>query len=105
LKKQLISEGKLDKYGRPNEKTPSSWSNNYVDYNGVKTEGASAPVKVEPISEATTTTASAPSNDHEEKPKGKKRKKSEADESSEQKDEKKEKKKKVWRHHPLFPPI
>ena len=94
----------MDKYGRPNEKTPSSWSNNYVDYNGVKTEGASAPVKVEPISEATTT-ASTPSNDHEEKAKGKKRKKSEADESSEQKDEKKEKKKKVWRHHPLFPPI
>jgi H/ACA ribonucleoprotein complex subunit 4 len=25
LKKQLISEGKLDQYGRPNDKTPSSW--------------------------------------------------------------------------------
>ena len=31
-KKALISEGKLDKYGRPNEKTPSEWTNAYVDY-------------------------------------------------------------------------
>jgi H/ACA ribonucleoprotein complex subunit 4 len=25
LKKQLISEGKLDQYGRPNDQTPSAW--------------------------------------------------------------------------------
>jgi H/ACA ribonucleoprotein complex subunit 4 len=32
-KKKLIAEGKLDKYGRPNEKTPSEWTSSYVDYN------------------------------------------------------------------------
>ena len=27
VKKQLIAEGKLDKHGKPNEKTPASWLN------------------------------------------------------------------------------
>lgn len=31
-KKKMIKDGKLDKYGKPNETTPSTWSNNYVDY-------------------------------------------------------------------------
>lgn len=31
-KKQLISSGKLDKYGKPNENTPAEWLNSYVDY-------------------------------------------------------------------------
>jgi len=31
-KKKLIAEGKLDKYGRPNEKTPQTWTKEYVDY-------------------------------------------------------------------------
>lgn len=31
-KKSLISEGKLDKYGKPNENTPAEWLNSYVDY-------------------------------------------------------------------------
>ncbi|ERL85380.1 H/ACA ribonucleoprotein complex subunit 4 [Dendroctonus ponderosae] len=30
-KKILVSQGKLDKYGRPNENTPSEWINTYVD--------------------------------------------------------------------------
>lgn len=25
VKKQMIKEGKLDKYGKPNDKTPSAW--------------------------------------------------------------------------------
>lgn len=29
----MIKEGLLDKYGKPNEKTPSSWFSSYVDYN------------------------------------------------------------------------
>eukprot|EP00127_Corallochytrium_limacisporum_P001179 Clim_evm14s44 gene=Clim_evmTU14s44 len=32
MKKKLITEGKLDKYGRPNENTPSDWKKGYVDY-------------------------------------------------------------------------
>eukprot|EP01117_Protostelium_nocturnum_P011189 TRINITY_DN4063_c0_g1_i1.p1 TRINITY_DN4063_c0_g1~~TRINITY_DN4063_c0_g1_i1.p1 ORF type:complete len:543 (+),score=261.80 TRINITY_DN4063_c0_g1_i1:1484-3112(+) len=31
-KKQLIKEGKLDKYGKTNENTPSNWSNENPDY-------------------------------------------------------------------------
>eukprot|EP00695_Tsukubamonas_globosa_P000123 TRINITY_DN1094_c0_g1_i2.p2 TRINITY_DN1094_c0_g1~~TRINITY_DN1094_c0_g1_i2.p2 ORF type:complete len:103 (-),score=75.02 TRINITY_DN1094_c0_g1_i2:94-402(-) len=28
----MVKDGKLDKYGQPNENTPSNWSSNYVDY-------------------------------------------------------------------------
>jgi H/ACA ribonucleoprotein complex subunit 4 len=31
-KKALIAEGKLDKYGRANDKTPKDWKKSYVDY-------------------------------------------------------------------------
>ncbi len=30
-KKALIQEGKLDKYGKPNENTPADWKKAYVD--------------------------------------------------------------------------
>lgn len=33
-KKKLKSEGKLDKYGRPNDTTPSDWKKAYIDYGG-----------------------------------------------------------------------
>jgi len=48
VKKEMIKQGLLDKYGKPNENTPKNWSSSYVDYN-VKTESAAAatPVKVE----------------------------------------------------------
>lgn len=32
-KKKLKSDGKLDKYGRANEQTPSNWNDKYTDYN------------------------------------------------------------------------
>merc|ERR1712141_103409 len=44
IKKTMVKEGKLDKYGKPNENTPSGWRSGYVDYN-IKTESA---VKTEP---------------------------------------------------------
>lgn len=31
-KKQMKESGKLDKYGRTNDQTPASWTNNYQDY-------------------------------------------------------------------------
>merc|ERR1711865_600972 len=31
-KKKLISEGKLDKHGKPNESTPQTWLSGYVDH-------------------------------------------------------------------------
>lgn len=36
VKKRMIIEGKLDKYGKPNENTPSDWLTNYTDYSIVK---------------------------------------------------------------------
>jgi len=33
-KKALIAEGKLDKFGRPNESTPQDWKKAYVDFSG-----------------------------------------------------------------------
>jgi len=33
-KKKLIAEGKLDKFGKPNENTPTSWTKDYKDYSG-----------------------------------------------------------------------
>lgn len=35
-KKMLVQQGKLDKYGKPNENTPKEWLNSYVEY---KTKG------------------------------------------------------------------
>merc|ERR1712020_149658 len=50
VKKDMIKQGLLDKYGKPNENTPKNWTSSYVDYN-VKTEAAPAslvtPVKQE----------------------------------------------------------
>lgn len=31
-KKRMILEGTLDKYGKPNENTPTGWLQNYTDY-------------------------------------------------------------------------
>ncbi|MES1915884.1 MAG: centromere/microtubule-binding protein cbf5 [Cercozoa sp. M6MM] len=31
-KKEMIKEGKLDKYGKPNENTPADWKKSYEDY-------------------------------------------------------------------------
>ncbi|XP_043253621.1 H/ACA ribonucleoprotein complex subunit 4 [Colletes gigas] len=40
VKKRMIIEGKLDKYGKPNENTPADWLTSYADYSTVtvKTE-------------------------------------------------------------------
>ncbi len=32
-KKKMKADGKLDKYGRPNEQTPAKWNNGYKDFN------------------------------------------------------------------------
>ncbi|KEF60335.1 centromere/microtubule-binding protein cbf5 [Exophiala aquamarina CBS 119918] len=43
-KKKMKSDGKLDKYGRPNEATPAKWTAEYTDYNAPDGTAA-APVK------------------------------------------------------------
>lgn len=44
-KKRMIVEGKLDKYGKPNENTPADWLENYTYYSA-SSGGPTVPVKV-----------------------------------------------------------
>jgi len=85
-KKTMIKDGKLDKYGKPNENTPTGWKAGYTDFH-VKTEPA-AEAKVEVKEEAA----------EEPKKESKKRKREEAgsdsDTGSDAEKKKKEKKKK-----------
>lgn len=49
-KKKLKSDGKLDKYGRPNEATPATWQAGYTDYNaGAPTENGTAGTFTAPL--------------------------------------------------------
>ncbi|TPX69292.1 hypothetical protein SpCBS45565_g02543 [Spizellomyces sp. 'palustris'] len=109
-KKKLIQDGKLDKYGRSNEATPSTWSKDYVDYaagqvaekpaaNSEAMEVDSKPLieEVVPKSKKRKMDDSAEDGaaaDGEKKKKSKK-KDSEATENGEDKPEKKKKKKKA----------
>lgn len=45
-KKKMIAAGKLDKFGKPNEETPSEWSKKYVDYSEVSSAAAPATADV-----------------------------------------------------------
>jgi len=119
-KKTMIKDGKLDKYGKPNENTPSNWKAGYTDFN-VKTEpaatAAAVKVKTEEVEEeakkdrkrkredASSESEEAGSDDAEKKKKEKKKKKKKAKEEAEaaaaaaanestENGEKKEKKKK-----------
>jgi H/ACA ribonucleoprotein complex subunit 4 len=41
-KKKMKADGKLDKYGRPNEATPAQWNNEYKDFNAPLDASSSA---------------------------------------------------------------
>eukprot|EP01116_Phalansterium_solitarium_P010046 TRINITY_DN2443_c0_g1_i1.p1 TRINITY_DN2443_c0_g1~~TRINITY_DN2443_c0_g1_i1.p1 ORF type:complete len:487 (-),score=198.92 TRINITY_DN2443_c0_g1_i1:388-1848(-) len=84
-KKALIAEGKLDKHGKPNEKTPPEWTHNYVDYGAAQ---AKSIVKSEPTEEE----AEAPA---EEKKKKKHIKEEPAEEAADDGETKKKKKKRA----------
>ncbi|KAL2342073.1 hypothetical protein Fmac_010013 [Flemingia macrophylla] len=73
MKKKLISEGKLDKHGKPNEKTPQEWMRNLVLPAG--TDSVFAGMAAAPETEA----EKAKEGDGE----GKKRKKHESEDSPE----------------------
>eukprot|EP01099_Mayorella_cantabrigiensis_P007112 TRINITY_DN615_c0_g1_i4.p1 TRINITY_DN615_c0_g1~~TRINITY_DN615_c0_g1_i4.p1 ORF type:complete len:509 (-),score=138.70 TRINITY_DN615_c0_g1_i4:19-1470(-) len=51
-KKALIEAGKLDKYGRPNENTPTDWLSGYQYYDGTPTPASTTPVKDTEMKEA-----------------------------------------------------
>ncbi|SLM38994.1 centromere microtubule-binding protein cbf5 [Lasallia pustulata] len=49
-KKKMKSDGKLDKYGRPNEATPAKWQQDYTDFNAPLENGVAAQPKAETTS-------------------------------------------------------
>lgn len=109
-KKQMVKEGKLDKYGRPNEATPADWKSGYAELvrTDVETKQEPASVMIEEIETKTSSmvtkvdvTTSVGDNDDKDKKvkkeKKKKEKSAEDDEDSKKRkseDEPKKKKKK-----------
>ncbi|EGC34227.1 hypothetical protein DICPUDRAFT_35400, partial [Dictyostelium purpureum] len=100
VKKEMIKDGKLDKYGKPNEKTPSDWTNTYTYYTGVAAQEGTEEMKVDTPKKATTavispepTPAAVPSSESESEKKEKKEKKDKK-EKKEKKDKKEKKEKK-----------
>jgi H/ACA ribonucleoprotein complex subunit 4 len=122
-KKKMKSDGKLDKYGRPNEATPAKWTKDYTDYNAsadpgtftgpvaettsksdvlaappVAPNGASADsMDLDDTAAATTNSGTAAATNGTDSQKDKKRKKHDgetAEERAERKRRKKEKKEK-----------
>merc|ERR1739842_172434 len=88
VKKEMVKQGLLDKYGKPNENTPKNWSSSYVDYN-VKTESMvtdATPVKQEgdrkrKLSEQVSPPAT-PAGEETEEEKAKKKAKKDAEEAA-----------------------
>ena len=50
-KKKMKSDGKLDKYGRPNEATPAKWQKDYQDFNAPLDDTAGATITAKKPSE------------------------------------------------------
>lgn len=90
FKKDMIKKGMLDKYGKPNENTPSDWRNSYIDYN-IKTEPGV--VKVEPLEgnneskKRKAVPSSSDENEEEKAVKKEKKKKKKAKKEEEDKEE------------------
>ena len=83
-KKRLITEGKLDKFGRPNEQTPTAWAGDNLDHASGGASKSSSPIKKPLIQEVVSVEEVA----------GVKRKITEEASQSEEKKQKKEKKEK-----------
>ena len=71
-KKQLITEGKLDKYGRPNDATPASWVQQEGGQGGQESAVA-APKTPAPASAAVTPSKEASSEGKSKKDKSEKK--------------------------------
>ncbi|KAI7741420.1 hypothetical protein M8C21_000880 [Ambrosia artemisiifolia] len=94
MKKKLISEGKLSKHGKPNEKTPAEWTRNVVLPTGGDSMVASLAAAPEPAAEKSVEVAAEPIKVDSEKKK-KKKKKDKDDEDDEVAETPVTKKKKV----------
>ena len=93
-KKALIKDGKLDKYGKPNEVTPKQWTDSYVDFSAnhpdtVSVKNSNSSDKMDVVTEKT-----EKSDKKTEKKKDKESKKKDAD-SEKSKKEKVENKEKA----------
>ncbi|KAJ4010321.1 uncharacterized protein FIESC28_06407 [Fusarium coffeatum] len=96
-KKKLKADGKLDKYGRPNDATPAKWSSEYKDFSADASAAAAAATPATPAkaSEAEDTPMEEAASPAADDSKDKKRKKHEgetAEEKAERKRRKAEKK-------------
>ncbi|KAL4787777.1 pseudouridine synthase [Aspergillus varians] len=106
-KKKLKSSGKLDKYGRTNEATPSQWKSDYKDYNAPEEGDAQPAIEIAPREEAVSKEGSPPEQndskmdiDDTKEDDEKKRKRNDgetAEERAERKRKRKEKKEKKER--------
>lgn len=86
-KKKMIADGKLDKYGKPNEATPENWKKSYVDYSLESTSVAAIAAPV-----ANEKKRSEPEESEDDEPEKEEAKKSKKKEKKEEKKVKKEKK-------------
>jgi H/ACA ribonucleoprotein complex subunit 4 len=100
-KKKLKADGKLDKFGRPNEATPSKWTAGYQDFsaagqqtgeNAAAVQSEGEPMAVEPTEVPTPAKKTEEDNDAEEKD-GKRKKSKHEGETAEEKAERKRRKK------------
>ncbi|OJD21746.1 centromere/microtubule-binding protein cbf5 [Blastomyces percursus] len=104
-KKKLKSDGKLDKYGRPNEKTPAKWNSEYKDFNAPLDSAAgdssatpaAAPAAAKESAPAPQVNGSSPAAEEDDEKKRKRREGETAEERAERKRRKKEKKEKKER--------
>jgi len=74
-KKQLITEGKLDKFGKPNENTPKDWMTSYKDYSGQADNTTTTTTTTVLIKEEKDVKVEVSENDTEKKKEKKKKKK------------------------------
>ncbi|KAK4127950.1 putative rRNA pseudouridine synthase [Parathielavia appendiculata] len=99
-KKKLKADGKLDKYGRPNEATPAKWTQSYTDYGAAEAAAAASATSAQPEAasspekKAEDAPAAAEEKADEDKKKRKKHDGETAEEKAERKRLKKEKKEK-----------
>lgn len=103
-KKKLKSDGKLDKYGRPNEATPAKWNSEYTDFTAPLEGTVSAPIAetttmsdvaaAPPVNSATEEALAITNGSADDSKKRKRHDGETAEEKAERKRKKKEKKEK-----------